>query len=176
MTGTREHRFRALFQSAYPSIVIYARRRVPAGEVDDVVAEVFTVAWRRLDDVPATNERAWLYGVARRVIANQRRSGARRLHLVERLAAQPSESSGEAADQDPAILAALARLRPADQEILRLAAWEQLSGAEIATALGCTPNAAALRLSRARARLRAELTEIEPTRTHKGRRTRSAGA
>lgn len=173
MTAAREDRFRALFRSAYPSVVAYALRRVPAGEADDVVAEVFTVAWRRLDDVPATNELAWLYGVARRVVANQRRSGARRLHLVERLAAQPPAA---AAEQDSDILDALARLRPADQEILRLAAWEQLSGAEIATALGCTPNAAALRLSRARARLRAELTEIEPVRTHKGRRTRSAGA
>ena len=65
----------------------------------------------------------------------------------------------------PPILDALQRLEHNDREILRLAAWEDLTAGEIAVVLGCTPNAASLRLSRARRKLRAEFGRLGPTPT-----------
>lgn len=167
-----EERFRAVFDAGYGPVWAYARRRVPAADADDVVAEVMTVAWRRLDDVPV-GDRAlpWLYGVARRTIANRHRAQRRREALMARLQLQrPTE-----ADTDrPEVLAALEGLRPSDREVLRLAAWEQLGPAEIAVVLGCSANAAALRLSRARRRLRTQLTGSTPSRTQDERKVTDA--
>ena len=166
-----EDRFRRLFDACYPPLCAYARRRLPAEAADDLVAEVLTVAWRRLPVVPdGDGTLPWLYAVAHGILANQRRGLRRRLRLIERIAAQPVPvaPSGDGSSPEDAgeqVRAALARLRPDDQEILRLRCWEDLTVAEIATVLGCGANAASLRLSRARARLRAELTDIAPSRT-----------
>ena len=163
----RTERFREIFDACYQPLVAYARRRCGSADVDDLVAEVFTVAWRRLDDVPAGNELPWLYGVAHRVLANQRRGSSRRLRLVEKLQREPKSSPPPSGD---AVLDALARLSADDREVLRLAAWEQLKAREIAAVLGISDNAAALRLSRARAHLREEMTGIERSRTGAGRK------
>jgi RNA polymerase sigma-70 factor (ECF subfamily) len=163
----RRARFRALFDESYQPLLAYARRRCTPADADDLVAEVLTVAWRRLDDVPHDAALPWLFGVAHRTLANQRRSTRRRLALVERLEREPSPA---APDGDPVLLDALARLSADDQEVLRLAAWEQLRASEIAVVLGCSANAAALRLSRARERLRNAVTEIAPSRTEADRK------
>ena len=115
---------------------------------------------------PLGAELPWLYGVARRVLANQRRGADRRARLVTRLRAGRGPRDEEAPGSDGAVHAALAQLGAAAQEILRLAAWEGLSTADIAVTLGCTPNAAALRLSRARRCLRNAMTGIESTGHH----------
>jgi RNA polymerase sigma-70 factor (ECF subfamily) len=83
----RRRWFEALFGEHVAGIASYCRwqSRSP-GDVDDAVAEVFLVAWRRLGDMPRGKAvRPWLYGTARRVIANQARSQARRSRLQERL-------------------------------------------------------------------------------------------
>jgi RNA polymerase sigma-70 factor (ECF subfamily) len=135
------------------------RRSEGAADAEEVVAETLLVAWRRRRELPVDDEALpWLYGVARRVLANQRRSHARRRRL-ERLL-QPLTRSSTAAEEPigvDSVVAATQRLTTPDQEILRLAAWEGLSHAQIAIALGCSENAAALRLHRARQRLREEL-------------------
>ena len=167
--GDREDRYRALFDSCYRPLHAFARRRAPGPEADDLVAEVLTVAWRRLDDIPADNALPWLYGVAHRTLANQRRSTMRRQRLAQRIAEnqpRPSSPSGS----DVVVIDALLTLRPDDQEILRLVAWEDLSTTQVAVALDCTPNAAALRLSRARARLREAMTAIGAGRTEPERK------
>jgi RNA polymerase sigma-70 factor (ECF subfamily) len=87
---------------------------------------------------------------------------------LERLAAEPATAAGNVGPSG--VLDALTALRPEDQEILRLAAWEDLGPAEIAIVLGCSANAAALRLSRARKRLRDLLTGSDPFRTQAGRK------
>ena len=105
-----------------------------------------------------------LFGVAYRVIANQRRAAGRRLQLTERLKlalVPPSRPPAALAD----VTEALATLSDGDQEILRLAAWEGLSHAEIGQVLAITPNAAAIRLHRARRRLEGALKGSAPTRT-----------
>jgi RNA polymerase sigma-70 factor (ECF subfamily) len=100
----------------------------------------------------------WLLGVARRVVANQRRAAGRRTALRERVAHQPGDG-GEL--ETPPIVQALGRLSEGDREVVLLCAWEGLSIEEAATALGCSPTAAKVRLHRARRRLRAELDRLE---------------
>lgn len=174
----RECRFQRLYQANYGPVLAYAQRRT-AGPDDafDVVAETFTVAWRRLDEVPeAESSLPWLYGVARRVLANQRRGSRRRVDLSARLATHhpcPSELEVErdllAADDRRTVLAALARLREPDREILRLAAWEELSHREIAAALGGSDASVAVRLHRARNRLAKEIAKEEGRGGHEAR-------
>jgi RNA polymerase sigma-70 factor (ECF subfamily) len=154
-----EARFNALFARHYPAVFGYAARRVGRDEAGDAAAEVFTVAWRRLARVPGEPETLpWLYGVARRVVANQERSARRRHRLATKAAAgiAPAHEGPGTAALD--VEAALGRLGPADQEVLRLAAWEELQPAEMAVALGCSANAAAVRLHRARQRLAGEMS------------------
>jgi RNA polymerase sigma-70 factor (ECF subfamily) len=157
-----EARFERLYVDHGRAILAYAvRRSADAQDAADVVAETFLVAWRRLDDVPPSGEaRLWLYGVARRVLANQQRSERRRGRLAERLGRElPAalESVPLPAPPTGAIRDALAALEPADQELLRLCAWEELSPREIAVVLGISQAAARSRLHRARHRLRAAL-------------------
>jgi RNA polymerase sigma-70 factor, ECF subfamily len=157
---TREERFEGLFREHYAAVRGYALRRAPADLAQDAVAETFLVAWRRLDDVPA-DALPWLYGVARRVLANQRRSAERGAALVRRLAAAETVSRsgdpGDTAGEAEAVRAALGRLKERDREALMLVAWHGLSGERAARAAGCSRAAFAVRLHRARARLAAEL-------------------
>jgi RNA polymerase sigma factor (sigma-70 family) len=149
-------RFRALYEANYDRILGYALRRVPHADALDVVAETFTVAWRRLAQVPDGDEaRLWLYGTARRVLANHQRASRRRARLHGRLAEAAPPEPAEASRGVAA--AAFARLRPAEREVLALVAWEGLDARELARVLGCSTNAARIRLHRARRRFADEL-------------------
>jgi RNA polymerase sigma factor (sigma-70 family) len=157
----RELRFRRLYQENYQAIQAYVVRRVEdRGDVADVVAEVFTTAWRRLDKVPCPpDDTLWLYGVARRVISGNRRSLRRFRSLMTRLeAGYGGESRGspqiEADAVHRGLLDAVASLAPGEREALQLVHWERLSHAEAAAVLGCSANAVAIRVHRARAKLR----------------------
>jgi DNA-directed RNA polymerase specialized sigma24 family protein len=83
------HSIEVLYQDNFAQVLAYALRRTATAEdAADVAAETFAVAWRRLDEVPAGDgARLWLYGVARHVVANQRRGEVRRRRLAHRLAA-----------------------------------------------------------------------------------------
>ena len=130
-----------------------------------VLADTLLVLWRRLDDVPAEQPLPWCYGVARGVLANQRRGERRRLALLDRvLRLDPPPAAAPPPDDDgapPEVGTALATLAEADRELLRLWAWEELGAAEIAVVLGTTPNAASIRLHRARGRLRRALEVVK---------------
>lgn len=143
----RQRRFEHIFDVAYVPVQRYVRRRGGGDDTDDVVAETFTVVWRRLDDVPADAIVPWCLGVARRVLANQRRSTKRRLRLAERVAAEPLAVD---IPTDPDLERALARLDDERREVLRLWAWEGYGAGEIGTVLGISANAASIRLHRAR--------------------------
>ena len=147
-------RFESLLSAHRSQVLAYAMRRTAiAADAEDAAAETFTIAWRKRAEVPS-EPLPWLYGVARRILANQRRSSGRRMALFERLRPAPDARTpmvlGE--DSNTPAMVALQRLRPDDQEILRLLAWEGLGNDEIAVVLGITANAVAIRLHRARQR------------------------
>jgi RNA polymerase sigma factor (sigma-70 family) len=165
MAATREERFEGLFRANYAAVRAYALRRTSPDAAQDVVAETFLVAWRRLDDVPA-DALPWLYGVARRVLANQRRTASRGAALEQRLSGSTppaaSPDPGDSAGDAELLRLALGRLSERNREALTLVAWHGLSGARAARAAGCSRAAFAVRLHRARARLAAELAALEP--------------
>jgi RNA polymerase sigma factor (sigma-70 family) len=155
-------RFERLYLQHHRSIYSYIGRRVaPEGtEVADLVADVFSIAWRREGDIPPPPEdRLWLFGVARRRLLEHHRQRQSRSRLLTRLAAQPAlEARSSSVDQvHVALRAALERLSQLDREILLLVVWDGLSHAEVASVFGCSVNAIASRLKRARAQLRIAL-------------------
>jgi RNA polymerase sigma factor (sigma-70 family) len=158
MEPTRTQRFEDLFRENYAAVRGYALRRTAPEAAQDAVAETFLVAWRRLDDVPG-DALPWLFAVARRVLANQRRSAGRAAALEDRLAASAADpgSPEEGVEEADALRSALGRLSPRDREALMLVAWHGLSGARAARAAGCSRSAFGVRLHRARRRLAAQL-------------------
>jgi RNA polymerase sigma-70 factor (ECF subfamily) len=162
---TDEIRFRRLYREHYERLLAYAARRCSSpSEAHDVVADTFLVLWRRLGDAPHDDREVppWLYGVARRVLSNRYRAQQRQQHLAARIAqsvAQEREVDEVVTGNTEAriVLAAMGKLNDGDREVLLLAAWERLSAREIAVVLGCSENAAAIRVHRARQRLRQEV-------------------
>ena len=155
-------RFELLARVLVEPLRRYLARRTDPDTAEDVLADTLLVCWRRLEDVPAGAESLlWAYAVARRCLANAARTARRQQRVAGKVAAldPPIESAAAEHDEaDDALHAALSRLRPRESELLRLWAWEQLTPAEIATVLALTPNAVSIRLHRAKAALRAELT------------------
>lgn len=156
-----EQRFDALFETHYVAVYRYCLRRLGSADGEDAAAEVFAIAWRRLDQVPAAEAtRAWLLGVAYRVVGNQYRSRRRRAQLSDRLLTErPAPVDPEtSADADVRLLhRALESLRKGDRELLRMSSWDGLSNQEIATVIGIKENAIDQRLFRARSRLKDRL-------------------
>jgi RNA polymerase sigma-70 factor (ECF subfamily) len=149
-----EKGFRLAFDQNYRDILAYARRRSSPTDAEDIAAETFTIAWRKWNSAPPDALRPWLFGIARRVLANNRRSSRRQSRLAAKVtslseAATPPPTFGEHAELDRA----MAMLRFQDREIIRLHCWEDLSIPDIAVILGCSANAASIRLHRARQQL-----------------------
>jgi len=157
-------KFRRIYSEHFVAIRSYCLRRLPVSEVNDAVAEVFMVLWRRIDDAPeGDNAPLWLYGVARNVVRNAQRSARRRTRLngklgpLQRAIESDPEMLVVRSSADNEVIEALAELRRTDQEILRLSFWEDLTNIEIAAVLGIEPHAVAMRLGRARDRLAGRL-------------------
>ncbi|MET7400523.1 sigma-70 family RNA polymerase sigma factor [Dactylosporangium sp. NPDC005572] len=163
-------RYERLYRAHYQDLLGYALRRVdPPEAAADVVAETFLVAWRRFADIPADRARAWLFGVARNVLANHGRAERRRAGLADQLRRELATVPAAAPDLPEHVTRAFDALPEADRELLRLVAWEGLTTDELAVALDCTPNAVRIRLHRARQRFGAALGEPIPT-TDRGAR------
>jgi RNA polymerase sigma-70 factor (ECF subfamily) len=161
----KEERFDELYRHNYRMIERYVRRRVDDPTVSDVVAEIFTVAWRRINEVPTTDAKLWLFAVGRNVVANHVRGSGRAYRLTEKVAANTARFAEDHADdvaERLTVAAAFDRLGPGDQEVLRLVAWEGLTLRQAAAVLGCGVAAVAMRLNRARRRLRRSLLLPEP--------------
>jgi RNA polymerase sigma-70 factor, ECF subfamily len=162
----RAAQFSALYRRHYDAVLRYALRRTDPETARDVTAETFLVAWRRLDVVPADEASAgpWLYGVARRVLANAERSQRRAESLSARLRQEPSyatacDAAGVVAE-NIRLTEALATLTETDQEALRLVGWEELDLDGASRAMGCSRGAMAVRLHRARRRLERALAVV----------------
>lgn len=156
----RQRRFETLYLRYYGHLMRYAARRVEDGQQADVVAETFTIAWRRLDQLRGDDPLPWLYGIARRVLANDRRARFRRLRLAERMTAQAAAHTGDHAEDVAArvsLAAIIDRLPEGDRECLRLAEWERLTPCAATAVMGCSATTYKVRLHRARRRLAALL-------------------
>ena len=163
--------FELQFNTHLQAIVRYAQRRLAGNDaVWDVVAETFTVAWRRRATAPTNPDEVlpWLYAIAGNVTRNTQRAQLRRDQLGRR-SALPVDASTDGnqeadarLDAEPRLSRALAQVSDDDREILRLVAWENLDLAGAAVALGISYGAAKVRLHRARRRLR-ELLPDEPS-------------
>jgi RNA polymerase sigma-70 factor (ECF subfamily) len=160
--------FEVMYRAHCQAVSAFVRRRSPASSADDVVAEVFLTAWRRLEDAP-DDQLAWLLGIARGVLANRRRSEHRASALRTRLVTEAS--AGQPGVQDSPehrtpVMRALEGLGERDREVLLLVAWDGLDRAQAARVIGVTSGTFAVRLHRARRRLAravaAETTTQQP--------------
>ncbi|MEU8889431.1 sigma-70 family RNA polymerase sigma factor [Streptomyces sp. NPDC048442] len=154
-----EQLFTEAYRRHFAAVESYVRRRASADSVQDVVAEVFTVAWRRWHEAPRDRLLPWLYGVARLTLANTYRDARRREALMDTLAGKPAaerieEDHAAAVSQRLLVAAVFDALSPADQEVLRVDVWEGLSARDAAVAVGCSTAAFHVRLHRARRRFR----------------------
>jgi RNA polymerase sigma-70 factor (ECF subfamily) len=158
VSNDRAEKFESAYSAHFHDIALYVARRVGPNEVEDVVAKVFLVAWRRFEQVPAPPEdRLWLFGVARRCVANHVRSATRALRLQSKLAFEDPSARIASLSSDPRIdlvVAAMEKLKSLDREALRLVLWDDLSQAEAAAVLGCSENAFEIRYRRARSSVR----------------------
>ncbi|WP_432537796.1 RNA polymerase sigma factor [Kineococcus arenarius] len=166
--GAQAERFEQLFHATRGDVLAYLTRRAETAEAADLLAEVYLVAWRRRADLPAGRERLWLFGAARRLLAQHHREQAVHQHrsLHEELAQQRPlladdqiENEMEGSDGPSRTAAvvrdALAGLVELDRELITLTAWEQLSTADAARVVGISATGARVRLHRARRRLAA---------------------
>jgi RNA polymerase sigma-70 factor (ECF subfamily) len=155
---------RAEFESVAREILEPLRRflvrRTDAATADDVLAETLLVCWRRYDELPEP-ALPFAYGVARLCLANAERSSRRQRRLAGRIATLDPPHEAPDPVGDDRLAEAMAELSPDDAELMRLWAWEQLAPSEIATVLDITPNAASIRLHRARKRLRTALRKVD---------------
>ena len=168
MGTSKDQRFTDAYETHYAHVLGYLLRRSPVDDARDAASEVFTVVWRRLDEMPTdVGALPWMYGVAARVLTNQRRGNRRRRDLRIRLdedvstrvvatvsAAAPSESKDS-------LMVALNSLSNVDREILLLNAWEGLTASQIALRFEISRDAAKKRLTRAKALLVRATTQPE---------------
>ncbi|MFH8405892.1 RNA polymerase sigma factor [Streptomyces sp. NPDC018019] len=160
--------FADAYRAHYWAVSRFVARRLDDGRADDVeevVAEVFSIAWRRRAELPES-PLPWLYGVARNCLSNTVRGFGRYRRLLHRLGNHEAAHRRQTVDSPDAerpgswVHEALDRLSPADQEVLRLTAWEELTLQELAVTLDCSQSAAAMRLHRARNRLRTQIERL----------------
>lgn len=159
-------RLEAVYRETYGQITAYAARRCHSPQdAADVVAETFAIAWRRIGELPDGEEAAlWLYGVARKVLANHYRGEVRRQALSVELDAEMADlyaASPDSGVELKAIAQIFRTLSEDDRELLSLVAWECLNRQEIATVLGLSRNAVRVRLHRARRRFARALAEAD---------------
>jgi RNA polymerase sigma-70 factor (ECF subfamily) len=165
VSDAREQRFREIAESGTPAVAAYLRRRLDpltSGDLDDLIGEVLTVTWRRLDDVPAGYECPWMIGVAGNVLRNAKRARRRRQNAETSLQpSQPGDCAESAALAAADIREALSSLRPTEREVLLLHLWDGLDPAAIAVVLSTSERAIESRLARSRKKVRSALKRSE---------------
>lgn len=169
-TPENDAHYRSIYDAHYRAILAYCLRRVSSADAQDAAAEVFTIAWRRLDEVPTDEkQRPWLYGVAYRVLSHQWRAEGRRNKLTTKLASlrprppEPIDDQMVMRQDFELVRKAAAKLKPLDREVLRLVMWEEMSHDQVADMLGTTGPAIKQRFHRAKSRLAREFKNLGGT-------------
>jgi RNA polymerase sigma-70 factor (ECF subfamily) len=160
MAITTEAEFTEIYRAHYPDLLRFVARRAHPLNVEDIVGETFLAAWRRRNELPA-ELRPWLFRTARNAMLNSQRGAHRQAALAVRIgeAENTKVSIGmPSLEQRMDLIAAWRTLPAADQEVLALDVWEDLSAKDAAATLGYSRAAYAMRLTRARRALAALLT------------------
>ena len=163
----RRARFEAVARDVMEPLRRFLARRTDPTTAEDALADTLLVLWRRYDELPA-EVLPFAYGVARLSLANTERGARRQRRVVGRIATLDPPREAPAPVGDDRLSEAMAGLPSGDVEVLRLWAWEQLTPTEIATVLEVTPNAASIRLHRAKEKLRESLRKIDGADGHEG--------
>lgn len=157
-------RFELLYRAHYADIVRFVRRRIDAASAEEVVADTFATAWRRLEKVPA-EPLPWLYVVAGNLVRSERRalasSRAKAASMAIVLSSDGARDPADTFAERDRVLCAFNALSEADREALRLVAWEGLDHRGAARVSGTTRVAFTMRVSRARRRLATALSELD---------------
>lgn len=150
MLAASEHDFVDLHTQHFTRVYRYIAYRINDMErAEELAADVFRIAWEK--QLAAPPGIGWLLATARKVLSNEYKGRRRRLELIERLKDQTrSQVSGSSYEEKAAVAEVLLRLKDRDREVLMLSYWDDLTTAELAQALACSPSAAAVRLHRAR--------------------------
>jgi RNA polymerase sigma-70 factor (ECF subfamily) len=166
--------FRAFYDRWSEPVLGYFQRRVNDPQVAlDLTAETFATAFEKRASFRwrGTSPGAWVFGIAARLLKRYFRSQAIHRRAVDRLGVQlPAyddvalrrvEELVDNAEMRQLVTAALATCREADRRVLELRFIDALPYPEVAEALGCTVNAARVRVHRALSRLEKELAVAE---------------
>lgn len=172
MTGDQQRdRVRSALEHTSDDLLSYLERRVhvPA-DAADLLGDTMLQAWRRADDCPADDrrQRMWLFTIAAHVLANHRRSSARRLRLAHRLREHLFPEVDPDHTEPSAVRDAVLRLHDAHRELVMLVHWDGLSLAEAAELLGLNASTARSRYAAARSTLRDALAPTEDAVTSRG--------
>lgn len=180
MQPEREARFASLYEHHHANVAAFCRRRAEADVVEDLIADVFLTVWRKIDQAPTGDEALrWLYRISYLVVTNHWRSSGRKQRLARKLESMSISIGTPVSDQVVMraelrrVIEAASRLRPTDQEVLRLSLWEHLSHQDIGIVLGIEPNAVKQRIHRAR---KALMREHDRLLRRSGRSLRSPAA
>ncbi|MFD0683632.1 RNA polymerase sigma factor [Actinomadura fibrosa] len=162
-------RFTAVYDRHFAGVHRYVAGRLGPQAADDVVAETFLSAFRRRASFdPAKGQvRPWLFGIATNLVAQHRRAETRRYRALARVAPAPDDGGHEdrvaatvtAERMQPRLASALAALSRKDRDVVLLVALAQLTHEEVAAVLGIPYGTVGSRLSRARRKLRAALSQ-----------------
>lgn len=160
-TMALEDMFRAYADDVYR----YVRRRVDANDADDLTAEVFVTACRRLEDVPAGSELPWLYRTAWNLVSNHWRKQTPVSVAEVHETADEFDDFADLITESAVLRQAWDSLSSRDREVLRLVAWEGLDGAGLAAALGISVSGAGAAVWRARQHLRTAYDQLDAENT-----------
>lgn len=152
----------AVEQNSADLLAYFLRRVDVAADAADLLNDTLLVSWRKRAALPHDDAEArmWLFGIARKVMLNYRRSHRRRGELHERLreelaqATQPGTSVAEHLD----VRAAITTLDSLDQEIIRLSYWDGFTLAQVARLLRLPEGTVRSRHHRALRRLQERLS------------------
>ena len=149
--AVQDPEFSALFQATQKRILQYVNRRI-SWDVEDVVDDIFAVAWKRRQDIPEIPEEqiVWLYAIGRKVIANKIRYKAR-ADRFNKLNNPLVETSKDAGGESNMVTNQVLMEMPKElREPLLLVEWDQLSVKDAAKVLGISESTVNNRLHNAR--------------------------
>lgn len=163
VSNTPASRFKAVHADAFDDVLRFVQRRTASALAEDIASDTFLIAWRRVAELPEdlSDARAWLFGIARNCLLNASRTQRRQDAVGVRVATQDSPAPGpgyDLVDLRVDLAHAWAHLDEADQETLALTVFDGLTSEQAGLLLGISPGAYRVRLSRARAALRRQLT------------------